>query len=303
MQPMTSKSPATNRGKDRSGLLRAALHADTVAAACRAIEAAIAAGDPAPDLARLAARAGFSAWQFHRVFKAATGVTPKAYAAGLRAGRVRGELGRAGSVTGALHDAGYQSPARFYAQAGAVLGMKPAAYRKGGADTDIRFAIGQTSLGAILVAASSRGVCAISLGEDPEALAHELQDRFPKARLTGADAAFKRLVVQVVALVEHPDNAAAAKLPLDVCGTAFQQRVWQALRRIPAGRTLSYTELAARIGPPNAVRAVASACAANTLAIAIPCHRVVRNDGALAGYRWGVERKRSLLDREALKRK
>lgn len=303
MQAMTSKSPETKRGKDRGSLLRAALHADTVAAACREIEAAIAAGAPAPDLARLAQRTGYSAWHFHRVFKAATGITPKAYAAGVRAGRVRGELGHAGSVTGALHDAGYQSTARFYAQAGAVLGMKPAAYRKGGADTDIRFAIGQTSLGAILVAASSRGVCAISLGEDPDALARELQDRFPRARLTGGDAAFERLVAQVVALVEHPDNAAATKLPLDVRGTAFQQRVWQALRRIPAGRTLSYTELAARIGAPNAVRAVASACAANTLAIAIPCHRVVRNDGALAGYRWGVERKRSLLDREALKRK
>ncbi len=303
MNAMPSKFPATNRAKDRGKLLRAALHADSVAAACREIEAAIAAGGPAPGLAHLAERTGFSAWHFQRVFKSATGITPKAYAAAVRAGRVRDELARAGTVTGALHDAGYQSPARFYEQAGAVLGMKPAAYRAGGTDTDIRFAIGQTSLGAILVAASARGVCAISLGADPDALARELQDRFPKARLTGSDTAFEHLVAQVVALVEHPDNAAAAKLPLDVRGTAFQQRVWQALRRIPAGRTLSYTELAARIGAPNAVRAVAGACAANTLAVAIPCHRVVRNDGALAGYRWGVERKRSLLDREASKRK
>jgi AraC family transcriptional regulator, regulatory protein of adaptative response / methylated-DNA-[protein]-cysteine methyltransferase len=267
-------------------------HAATVARLCRFIESA----DQAPSLEALAQEAGLSVYHLHRLFKAATGLTPKAYAAAHRARRVRAELGRSDTVTEAIYGAGYNSNGRFYAQSNDVLGMTPSRYRAGGADTDIRFAIGQCSLGAILVAASEIGVCAILIGDDPDALAHDLQDRFPRAELIGGDTGFEQLVAKVVGLVEAP--AVGLDLPLDVRGTAFQQRVWQALRDIPAGRTLSYADLARRIGAPKSVRAVAQACGANPLAVAIPCHRVVRNDGALAGYRWGVERKRTLLERE-----
>ncbi|MBP6096685.1 MAG: bifunctional DNA-binding transcriptional regulator/O6-methylguanine-DNA methyltransferase Ada [Methyloversatilis sp.] len=271
----------------------AARHAATVAAACRLIDA----GDPPPTLEALARHAGLSVFHLHRVFKAVTGLTPQAWARARRAERLREGLARGASVTGALLDAGYGSPSRFYEHADHTLGMTPGRYRAGGTDTDIRFALGQCSLGAILVAESPRGVCAIALGDDPDALLRDLQDRFPCARLIGADAAFEERVAQVVGFIEAPRIGLG--LPLDLRGTAFQQRVWQALRDIPPGHTLSYTELAARIAMPKAVRAVASACAANTLAVAIPCHRVVRSDGALSGYRWGVGRKRALLAREA----
>lgn len=272
----------------------AALQAAKVAELCRYIETA----DPAPTLTELALHAGLSSSHLHRLFKAVTGLTPKAYATAHRARRLREALGRSGStVTDAIYDAGYNSGGRFYEEADEVLGMTASRYRAGGAGTQIRFAIGQCSLGAILVAQSDRGVCAILIGDDPDTLAHELQDRFPKAQLIGGDAAFERLVARVVGFVEAP--RIGLDLPLDVRGTAFQQRVWQALRDIPAGRTASYTEIAARIGAPTAARAVAQACAANALAVAIPCHRVVRSDGALSGYRWGVERKRALLEREA----
>jgi len=265
-----------------------------IAAACRRIEGAT---EP-PSLAELATQAGLSTFHFHRLFKAATGLTPKQYADAHRAGRVRDALSRADAkVTDAIFDAGVNATGRFYEQAGAVLGMTPRQYRAGGVDARIAFAIAQTSLGALLVARSARGVCAISLGDDPDALLRELQDRFPRAELVGGDAGFERLVAQVVGLIAQP--GIGHDLPLDVRGTAFQQRVWQALRRIPPGQTASYADIAARIGSPKAVRAVAQACAANTLAIAIPCHRVVRSDGALSGYRWGVARKRALLEREA----
>jgi AraC family transcriptional regulator, regulatory protein of adaptative response / methylated-DNA-[protein]-cysteine methyltransferase len=177
------------------------------------------------------------------------------------------------------------------------LGRTPTNYRAGGATMDIRFAIGECSLGSILVATSDRGVCAILLGDDPDELARDLQDQFPCANLIGGDAGFEELVAKVIGFVEAP--GIGLDLPLDVRGTAFQQRVWQALRAIPAGETASYTEIAHRIGSPNSVRAVAQACAANALAVAIPCHRVVRTDGGLSGYRWGVERKRALLAKEA----
>mgnify|MGYP003604460617 FL=1 len=210
---------------------------------------------------------------------------------------MRDALSRADAkVTDAIFDAGFNATGRFYEQAGAVLGMTPRQYRAGGVDARIAFAIAQTSLGALLVARSARGVCAISLGDDPDALLRELQDRFPRAELVGGDAGFERLVAQVVGLIAQP--GIGHDLPLDVRGTAFQQRVWQALRRIPPGQTASYADIAARIGSPKAVRAVAQACASNTLAVAIPCHRVVRSDGALSGYRWGVERKSALLERE-----
>jgi AraC family transcriptional regulator, regulatory protein of adaptative response / methylated-DNA-[protein]-cysteine methyltransferase len=264
-----------------------------VAELCRLIESS----DRVPTLDELASRAGLSAFHTHRLFKAVTGVTPRAYAAAHRARRVRGELAARRTVTEAIYGAGYNSSARFYEQSNALLGMTPSSYRAGGNDHEIRFAIGACTLGAILVAATPRGVCAILLGDDPEALVHDLERRFPRARLIGADAEFERLIAQVVGLVEQP--RLGTKLPLDIRGTAFQQRVWKALSRIPAGKTASYAEIATRIGAPRAVRAVAQACAANALAVAIPCHRVVRTDGDVSGYRWGVERKRALLDREA----
>ena len=210
---------------------------------------------------------------------------------------MRSTLGKSGTVTEAIYNAGYNSNGRFYETSHAVLGMTPSTYRAGGAQTDIRFAVGECSLGSILVATSERGICAILLGDDPDALAREVQDQFPRANLIGGDAEFEQLVSKVVGFVESP--ALGLDLPLDVRGTAFQQRVWQVLRKIPAGSTASYTEIARTIGSPSSVRAVAQACGANTLAVAIPCHRVVRNDGALSGYRWGVERKRALLEREA----
>jgi len=268
-------------------------HAAEVAALCRLIEES----DEPPTLEALARHAGWSPFHLHRVFKAVTGVTPRAYAAARRAHRAEASLATRASVTEAIYDAGFGSSGRFYATSGERLGMTPTAWRAGGAGAEIRFAIGQCSLGAILVASTARGVCAILLGDDPEALLHDLERRFPKACLVGGDADFEGLVARVVGLVEHP--RVAVDLPLDVRGTAFQQRVWEALRRIPAGSTATYSEIAQAIGMPRAVRAVARACASNAIAVAIPCHRVLRKGGDLSGYRWGVERKRALLDREA----
>ena len=268
-------------------------HAAKVVEICRLIESA----ENVPNLDELARRAGLSTYHFHRVFKATTGLTPRAYAAAHRARRVRTELDQGGTVTDAIFGTGYNSGGRFYEESNGVLGMTPSNYRAGGASTEIRFAVGECSLGSILVAASERGVCAILLGDDPDALARDLQDRFPRAILIGGDEAFEEIVAKVVGFVEAP--GLGLDLPLDVRGTAFQQRVWQALAKIPAGSTASYTELAKRIGSPKSVRAVAHACAANAIAVAIPCHRVVRSDGTLSGYRWGVERKRALLEKES----
>jgi AraC family transcriptional regulator of adaptative response/methylated-DNA-[protein]-cysteine methyltransferase len=267
-------------------------HAITVARACRAIEAA----EEIPKLSRLAREARMSPYHFHRLFKATTGLTPRDYANAHRAGKVRGSLARGSSVTEAIFEAGFNSNSRFYEQADAILGMKPAAFRERGCNEEIRFAVGQSSLGAILVAVGAKGVCAIMMGEDPNALLQELQDRFSNAKLVGADAEFESLVARVVGMIETPK--VGAHLPLDVRGTAFQRRVWKALSTIPAGSTVSYAKVAKQIGAPKAVRAVAQACGANPLAVAIPCHRVVRTDGGLSGYRWGVERKRALLMRE-----
>ena len=263
-----------------------------VTRACRLIERS----DELPSLDRLAAAAGLSRFHFHRVFKRLTGVTPKAYADGQRARRVRDGLAAGASVTAALYGAGFGSSGRFYASSAARLGMRPSAARAGGAGTTIRFAVGQCSLGAVLVAATDVGVCSIALGDDPEQLVRALQDRFPKAALTGGDAGFERWVAAVVGLVEQP--ALGLDLPLDIRGTAFQLRVWEALRAIPPGETASYAQVARRIGRPSASRAVAAACASNPVAVAIPCHRVVRTDGSLSGYRWGVQRKAALLERE-----
>lgn len=265
----------------------------TVAAVCRHIETA----DPLPTLADLAARAGMSPVHLQRIFKSVTGLTPKAYAAAQRAGRLRRELEQSGSVTEAFYNAGYNSSGRFYEESQRLLGMTPSRYRDAGAGVEIRFALGSCSLGSILVAMSPQGVCAISLGDDPQTLTKDFRDRFPKARLIGDDATFKELVARVISFVEAP--APGLDLPLDIRGTAFRQRVWQALRAIPSGAQVSYGEIARRIGAPKAARAVAGACAANLLAVAVPCHRVVRNDGDPAGYRWGVARKAELLRRES----
>ena len=266
--------------------------AATVADACRSLETA----EDTPALAELAAAAGLSPYHFHRLFKRVTGLTPRAYAAAQRSGRLRRRLADAATVTEAIYDAGFNASSRFYEASAAMLGMTPTAWRAGGIDADIRFAVGECSLGSILVAASDRGVCAIFLGDDAEALVRELQDRFPRAKLIGGEAAFEETVAKVVGLVEAP--GLGLDLPLDIRGTAFQQRVWQALCAIPPGTTASYADIARAIGAPASVRAVAHACAANRIAVAIPCHRVIRTDGSLSGYRWGVERKRTLLQRE-----
>ncbi|HWK71637.1 MAG TPA: bifunctional DNA-binding transcriptional regulator/O6-methylguanine-DNA methyltransferase Ada [Burkholderiaceae bacterium] len=283
--------PSRRAAADRTAA--AAQRASIVAQACRRIENA-----EAPlGLDELAAWAGMSPFHFHRIFKAETGLTPKAYANAVRASRLRGELGTAGTVTDAIYEAGFNSNSRFYEESAAILGMRPRDYRDGGQNASIRFAVGQCSLGAILVAQSQRGICAILLGNDPDLLVRDLQDQFPKARLTGGDEGFERLVAQVVGFIEAPETG--LNLPLDVRGTAFQERVWRALREIPPGVMVSYALLAERIGSPKAVRAVAQACGANPIAVAIPCHRVVRRDGDVSGYRWGVERKLELLRREA----
>lgn len=270
----------------------ATTHAALVTELCRLIEGA----EQEPSLDELARHAHMSRFHLHRVFKSVVGVTPRAYAAAHRAGRLRAELDRGGTVTEAIYEAGYRSSSRFYRESNRILGMTASAYRAGGIHSVIRFAVGECTLGAILVAASERGVCAILMGDDADALVRDLQERFPHAELIGGDAGFEHWVAQVVAFVEAP--RLGLDLPLDIRGTAFQQRVWQALREIPAGATATYADIAARIGARGAARAVAQACAANALALAIPCHRVVRVDGGLAGYRWGIERKQALLERE-----
>jgi AraC family transcriptional regulator, regulatory protein of adaptative response / methylated-DNA-[protein]-cysteine methyltransferase len=268
-------------------------NAALVARACRIIEDS----EEEPSLEELADAVGRSPSYFHRMFKAATGVTPKDYAAARRAEKIRLGLESRSSVTEAIYDAGFNSSGRFYEKSTKMLGMTPSQYRAGGVNEEIKFAVGQTSLGAMLVASTKKGVAAILLGDDPDELVRNLQDRFPKANLVGADRDYEALVARVIGFVEAP--RIGLDLPLDVRGTAFQERVWKALQEIPTGTTVSYAEIARRIGTPKSVRAVAAACAANKLAVAIPCHRVVRNDGSLSGYAWGVERKRVLIDREA----
>lgn len=274
------------------GLSVGAENSALIAKACRMIED----GEDEFSLDALARAVELSPSYFHRLFKASTGVTPKAFAAAHRAMKLHRELASAKNVTEAMYGAGFKSSGRFYEKATDMLGMTPSRYRKGGQDEEIKFAVGQSSLGAVLVASSTKGVACILLGDGPQELVCKLQERFPNAHLVRADADYEALVAQVIAFVETP--AIGLDLPLDIRGTAFQQRVWQILRQIPVGETVSYAEVARRIGMPHSVRAVAGACAANKLAVAIPCHRVVRNDGTLSGYAWGIERKRDLIRRE-----
>lgn len=250
----------------------------------------------APDLTTLARSIDLSPSHLHRTFKALTGVTPKAYAAAVRAGRLQHGLQTHKTVTAAMTKAGYRSSGRLYETTDKTLGMTPTVFRRGGTGTVIRFAIGECSLGPILVAATDIGICAITMHDDPEVLVRDLQDRFPRAQLIGADKGFEKLIAKVVGQVERPK--ATIDLPLDIQGTAFQRRVWQALCDIPFGKTASYADVARHIGHPKAMRAVAQACGANNIAVVIPCHRVIRTDGSLSGYRWGVARKKKLLERE-----
>jgi AraC family transcriptional regulator of adaptative response/methylated-DNA-[protein]-cysteine methyltransferase len=268
-------------------------HAEAVLQACRTIEAT----ETAPILADLAAVAGMSRFHFLRVFRKATGVTPREYADRHRAERVRSELRAGASVTSALYDAGFNSSSRFYEKAPGMLGMTPLQFRRGGTGVAIRYSFGRSSLGLVMIAATDRGICSVRFGDSEAALTEELSANFPGAQIAPAEATFES---RTRAVIEHIDNPRAGHdLPLDIRGTAFQMRVWQALREIPAGKTESYAQVAARAGSPAAVRAVGSACAANPVAVLVPCHRAVRSDGGLSGYRWGVERKRQLLEKEA----
>lgn len=264
--------------------------------ACRFIETS----DTLPSLNKLAEAVWLSPSYFHNLFKNQTGLTPKSYASGYRSRKVHEGLSQGAKVTDVVYDAGFNSNGRFYAQSSAMLGMTPKRYRDGGPHEVLHFTVAECSLGSVLIASSEKGVACILLGNDPDALVRDLQDRFPKAELIGADVDYEQSIAKVIGFIEDPDLG--LNLPLDVRGTAFQQRVWQALRQIPAGETATYAEVAQRIGHPTAARAVAGACAANHIAVAIPCHRVIRNDGSLSGYRWGVERKRALLSREGGKK-
>lgn len=267
--------------------------AQTVIRACRRIEAA----ERAPTLAELAAEAGLSPWHFQRVFRERIGLTPKQYARSHQLERFRDELRAEQSVTEAMYASGFGSSSRMHERARERLAMTPSAYRKGAAGMTIRYGVAACDLGRVGVAATENGICAIELGDDAESVLKRLRASFPKARLEEAGTEFADLLERVVALIRTP--ASGIELPLDIRGTAFQERVWEALRRIPPGTTASYAEIARRIGHPRAVRAVAGACAANRLAVAVPCHRAVRSDGGPGGYRWGVARKHELLGREA----
>jgi len=268
-------------------------HLALVTTACRAIEDA---PEVSPSLGDLAAAAGMSKFHFLRTFKSIAGMTPKAYALARRAGRVRENLSRATNVTEAVYASGFGSSSRFYESAATTLGMKPATFRAHGRGARIRFVVTRSTLGTVLVAATERGLCAVAFGDDGEELVRELRERFRAASFEPSDSEFDALVTGVVAQIDRPDGARA--LPLDIRGTAFQERVWQALREIAPGTTQTYSEVAARIGMPKGARAVARACATNELAVLVPCHRVVGANGSLTGYRWGIERKRALLARE-----
>jgi AraC family transcriptional regulator of adaptative response/methylated-DNA-[protein]-cysteine methyltransferase len=267
-------------------------YAAIVADACRAMAGA----GRAPSLAVLAARSGLSPHHFHRVFRAVTGLTPRAYADAQRAARARAALSSSASVTDAIYEAGFASSGRFYAKAAETLGMRPKDFRARGRDLAIEYGTAPCSLGVVLVARTARGICAVMFGDSPASVLADLERRFSRANVAAADAGFHETLAAVVGLIESPGRA--FDLPLDLHGTIFQQRVWQALRDITPGTTITYGELAARIGAPASVRAVASACGANPVAVLVPCHRVVGRDGSLTGYRWCIARKRALIEKE-----
>jgi AraC family transcriptional regulator of adaptative response/methylated-DNA-[protein]-cysteine methyltransferase len=272
---------------------RQGTHAEAIVQACKTIEES----EEPPSLNELAEAAGLSPFYFHRLFKKIVGVTPKQYALQKRLNRVRAHLQQGSTVTEAVYEAGFASSSRFYHDTTTTLGMKPTDYKNGAHGMYIRYAIARSYLGWVLVAATAQGICTVDFGDSPEILKEGLRARFPKAELQDSDPGFDALVAKVLAFIESPHLG--FDLPLDIQGTAFQRRVWKALQEIPAGTTTSYSDIAARIGQPKAARAVAQACAANTIAVAIPCHRVRRGDGEPGGYRWGVERKRALLERES----
>ena len=254
--------------------------------------------DETVTLERLGLAVGMSPYHLQRTFKRLTGMTPREYASGRRVDRMKTQLKKGDTVSRATYDAGFSSASRAYEHSQRRMGMTPAAYRDGGAGVLIRFSVADTSAGALLVAGTDRGVCAVTLGDDAATLEAELRREYPAAEIERADASLADWTAAVVARVEGRD---AARVPLDLRGTAFQRRVWDALQRIPRGSTRSYSEIARELGQPTAARAVAGACAGNRIAVVVPCHRVVREDGGLGGYRWGVERKRELLKREKLR--
>lgn len=270
------------------------VYKDTIARVCQAIDAA----EESPKLEEMARIAGLSPFHFHRVFKAETGVTPAAYAAAVKDRRAKAALSGGASVTEAVYDAGYGAASRFYAKSRHRFGMAPARWKDRGAGEHIRVAVADCSLGQVLVATTDKGVCAVELGEDRDRMIAWFRERFSGAEVEVDDQGLKGAVAAIIEMIEHPAEAPAADLPLDVRGTAFQEKVWDALRRIPRGEVWTYGQLAEHLGYPKAARAVGAACGQNRISIIIPCHRVVGSNGSLTGYAFGVERKQALLKRE-----
>lgn len=267
-------------------------HADAIARASSLIRES----ETMPTLGELAKATNLSVFHFHRLFRRALGVTPRQFRAQIMVEKAKQSMRSGDSVTSAIYDAGFSSNGRFYEAASARLGMKARKIGAGGADESIRFIVRRCSLGFVLVAATEKGICEVWLGDDTDSLAKRLREVYAKARIASRDPIMNDLVKKVVSLVETPDKP--VKLPLDLHGTAFEMRVWNALRRIPIGKTKTYGEIAAAIGHPGASRAVGRACALNHVAVVVPCHRAIGKDKSLRGYRWGLERKRKLLDRE-----
>ncbi|HKW45933.1 MAG TPA: bifunctional DNA-binding transcriptional regulator/O6-methylguanine-DNA methyltransferase Ada [Gemmatimonadaceae bacterium] len=247
-------------------------------------------------LASLAAHVGLSQFHLQRTFKRLLGVSPREYHDTLRVSRFKSRLRAGDTVSRATYEAGFGSSSRVYERSDKTLGMTPASYRRGGAGMHIRYTIVDSPFGKLLVGATDRGVCAVALGDNDDALVRKVQADFPRAEMERGDDAHRDWIAEIVNSIGAGNFAFG--VPLDMQGTVFQQQVWALLRKIPAGRTRSYSEIAAALGNPRATRAVAQACASNRIAVVIPCHRVVRNDGALGGYKWGVERKKTLLERE-----
>lgn len=284
LRPCKRCRPAENSSASR--------HITAIERACALLRTS----EATPSLGELADAAGISRFHFHRVFKQITGATPRDYARTHRLGRLAEKLEAGQPVTEAIYASGFGSSSRAYEASPTALGMTPGARRRGGSGETIRYATVESPLGWALVAATGRGVCMTALGDDRDSLITALRQRFPAAEIVADEAGLKHWADRIVGFITDPDRA--LDLPLDIQGTAFQAQVWRALQKIPVGKTATYTEIAEALGQPKAVRAVALACAANKLALLVPCHRVIRRDGDLGGYRWGVERKRALLASE-----